>query len=148
MYEHYYVVVHNLKRERQKVLDAAEIKANIKNEIPDVTNSTACMMSPLECFISFNFNTLILVLILVLFFLLFVHQIFIKNLLQFGIISNYCLIQIFFFFFACYNLIIIVLNDHNANLFEKIKNNVFGCSGMLNLIFKKFQKIKKGRWTT
>jgi len=109
------------------------IGENVKNEV--------FCSSPLECFISFNFNNLVLVLVLVLFFLFFIYQIFIKNLIQFDIVSNYCVIQIFFlFFFACYTSIIISLNDHKfVNLLKsrKIKNNLFySFSDMLGLVPK------------
>jgi len=125
---------------RQNILsEISENKIN-ENKVNDVTNSVFCS-SPLECFISFNFNNLVLILILVLFFLFFIYQIFIKNLIQFDNISNYCVTQIFFiFFFTCYTSIITSLNDHkSANLLKlgRIKNNVFySFSDILGLISK------------
>jgi len=133
-----------LFKSNKKDLNITETGINIKNETPDktpdVTDSASCL-SPLECFISFNFNLLVLTLVLMVIMLLlfFIYQIFIKNLLRFDIVSNYYVIQIFSSFSsACYTLIAIVLNDHKfANLFklEEIKNNMFySFSDILDLI--------------
>ena len=134
-----------LFKSNKKDLNITETGINIKNETPDVTDSASCL-SPLECFISFNFNLLVLTLVLMVIMLLlfFIYQIFIKNLLRFDIVSNYYVIQIFSSFFsACYTLIAIVLNDRkSANLFklEEIKSNIFySFSDILNLV----PKLKK-----
>jgi len=156
--ENYYILygvdfnLSKLSKFNKKDLSIIETKVSIKNETPvvtpvvtpGVTNSAACS-SPLECFISFNFNfnllVLALILMLILLFLFFIYQIFIKNLIQFDIVSNYYVIQIFSSFFsACYTLIAIVLNDRkSANLFklEEIKSNIFySFSDILNLVAK------------